>query len=82
MAESGGITSALLVLAARPSLWPTAARMAPPGWWRRWPPRPWPPADYVHFRTETMYGGLGGKLAGADLVAYLQWCRRMRYRAR
>jgi hypothetical protein len=29
-----------------------------------------------------MYGDDGGRLAGDDLVAYLEWCRRMRYRAR
>jgi hypothetical protein len=54
---------AALALLARPTLWPTAARLAPPGWWRRWPPRPLPPAEYVRFRTQTMYGDDGGGLA-------------------
>jgi hypothetical protein len=80
--ESGAVMRAALALLARPTLWPTAARLAPPGWWRRWPPRPLPPAEYVRFRTQTMYGDDGGRLAGDDLVAYLEWCRRMRYRAR
>jgi len=71
-----------MAVAVRPGLGPTAARMAPPGWWRRWPPRPWPPAEYVDFRTETMYGDEGGSLTGADLVTYLRWCRRMGHRAR
>ncbi len=44
---------------ARPRLWSSAARLAPPGWWRRWPPSPLPPADYVRFRTQTMYGDDG-----------------------
>jgi hypothetical protein len=56
--------------------------MVPPGWWRRWPPRPWPPAEYIRFRTQTMYGDEGADVEGADLVVYLEWCRRMGHRAR
>jgi len=52
-------------------------RLVPSRWWRRWPPLPLPPAGYLKFRTETMYGGSGGLLTPADLVAYLEWCRRM-----
>ncbi len=72
---------ALLALAARPRLWSSAARLAPPGWWRHWPPWPLPPADFIRFRTQTMYGDHEA-LDGADLVAYLEWCRRMGQRAR
>lgn len=73
-------------LARRPDLWPAVARLIPPSWWRRFPPRPWPPADYIRFRVQTMYGSPPAKSAGgldADgLIAYLEWCRRMHQRAR
>jgi hypothetical protein len=68
-------------LLRRPDLWPVALRLVPPSWWRRWPPRPWPPKAFRDFRTETMYGS-GGTLDGEDLVRYLEWCRAMRRRAR
>jgi hypothetical protein len=72
---------AILAVVARPRLWPSLLRLMPPGWWRRWPPSPLPPADYVHFRTQTMYGD-NGSLDLPDLIAYLEWCRRMGSRAR
>jgi len=64
-------------LVRRPDLWPSALRLVPPGWWRRWPPLPVPTADYALFRTETMYG-TDGRLGSDDLIAYLEWCRSMR----
>ena len=63
-------------VAIRPWLWPSLARLAPPGWWRRWPPTPFPPADYIRFRTQTMYGD-DGRVDPADLITYLEWCRRL-----
>jgi hypothetical protein len=60
----------------RPRLWGPAWRMVPPGWWRRWPPLPFPPAGYRRFRMETMYGDQPA-LGAEDLVQYLEWCRRM-----
>jgi hypothetical protein len=87
----------VLALAARPDLWPTAVRvgwrMATPGWWRRLPLRPWPSPAYLKFRLETMYGGPpvgaagngpGGapSMSGAELVRYLEWCRRLPGRSR
>lgn len=69
-------------LVARPWLWPTALRLVPERWWRRWPPLPVPPASYARFRTETMYGPGGGPLNADDLIAYLKWCRRIRRRSR
>jgi hypothetical protein len=65
----------------RPRLWPVAVRqglrLAPSGWWRRWPPIPRPPADYRRFRVVTASGGEGTTpLEGAEVVQYLDWCRR------
>lgn len=75
------VLGAARAVARRPDLWPTALRQAwrltPPRWWRRWPPLPLPPQPYLAFRLQTMYGPAGGPLSGADLVAYLEWCRRM-----
>ena len=70
-------------LLRRPALWPAALRLVPPRWWRRWPPLPVLPADYLGFRMETMYGSGGsGTLDGEELVRYLEWCRMMGRRAR
>jgi len=66
---------ALRVLVLRPGLWPTLARFVPPRWWARWPPLPLPPAGFLRFRMEAMYGP-GGALDGDDLVRFLEWCRR------
>jgi hypothetical protein len=79
--QAAVVARAVAAVLARPMLWPSAARLMPPGWWRRWPPRPWPPSEYLHFRHETMYGPDGG-LDAADLIRYLEWCRRMGHSAR
>lgn len=73
----------VLAVALCPDLWGTALRlgwrMAIPGWWRRWPASPMPPAAYVAFRSETMLGATtGSTISPHQVVAYLQWCRRMR----
>lgn len=69
-------TGAVLV---RPSLWVTAVaqllRLAPPGWWRRWPPLPRPDGDYLRFRMVTAYGDPDRRPDPADVVTYLHWCR-------
>jgi hypothetical protein len=75
------VTGPVLALLRRPDLWPAAGRLIPPRWWRRWPPLPIPPADYVRFRSETMYGS-EGRIEAADLIRYLEWCRSMRGPAR
>lgn len=71
---------AFVAVAARPSLWATAAvqlvRLAPRSWWRRWPPVPVPDAAYLRFRLETQYGDADREPEPADVVAYLQWCRQ------
>ena len=75
----GAVARAVLV---RPGLWPVAVvmlvRLAPAGWWRRWPPSPAPDGAYWRFRMVTAYGGTGdGPPDGGDVVSYLRWCRRM-----
>ncbi|MEZ5261321.1 MAG: hypothetical protein R2755_05975 [Acidimicrobiales bacterium] len=86
-----GTTMPLRVLAAvavrvarRPGLWPAGLRqlrsMAAPGWWRRPPFLPLPPADYAAFRAQTMWGGAGVLPSGPEtsvtadqLVHWLAW---------
>jgi hypothetical protein len=71
-------------VAARPYLWPTAvsqvARLARPGWWRRWPPLPEPDPEYLRFRARTAYGDADHPLAPSDVVSWLEWCRAARRR--
>lgn len=66
-------------LAARPALWPTAARqalvLAARGWWRRPPFLPLPDPAYVRFRLQTAYGDARREPSAEDLVTYLRWCR-------
>ena len=64
----------------RPRLWPTAVvsamRLVPAGCWRRAPHLPLPDERYLAFRMETAYGDPGHRAEPADLVEYLEWCRR------
>ncbi|MBO0730844.1 MAG: hypothetical protein J2P57_16430 [Acidimicrobiaceae bacterium] len=84
MVGSLGVTRAALgALARRADLWPaavvTAWKMAVPGWWRRWPPRPFPDPAYLAFRSQTMFGGDGCRRLGPEeLLDYLEWCRDQR----
>jgi hypothetical protein len=72
-----GSAAALLV---RPGLWATAARqvarLASPGWWRRWPLLPLPDPAYLRFRMVTQYGDPDHAPEPRDVIAYLHWCRR------
>ena len=72
---------AVAAVAAHPSLWLTAVRLAvrlaEPGWWRRPPFLPTPDRDYMRFRLETQYGDAAHAAEGDDLVAYLRWCRAL-----
>ena len=69
-----------LVVARALRLWPIAGRqvlrLAPAGWWRRWPFLPLPDPAYLHFRLQTMYGGQADEADPHDVVTYLRWCRR------
>ena len=68
-----------LAVAARPSLWPVAARqlrrLAADGWWRRPPFLPVPDPAYLAFRLETQYGDPDARPRPTDVVTYLRWCR-------
>ena len=78
---------AIVLVVARPSLWPTAlhqaTRLARRRWWARPPFLPVPDPDYLRFRFETQYGtgpyetGGGARPDPRDLVTYLEWCREM-----
>ena len=78
-----GLAAAARAVAAHPELWAVAAstalRLAPTGWWRRWPPLPYPDPSYWRFRMVTAYGGDGdGGPDAADVVDFLRWCRERR----
>ena len=76
----------LRAVGPHPGLWWASAgalrRLARRGWWRRAPFLPLPGEAYWHFRLVTAFGGTGegAALSGAEVVAYLQWCRRTRPR--
>ena len=76
----GWVGRAALAVAVRPRLWGVAVaqvlRLAAPGWWRRWPPLPLPDPGYLRFRLQTAYGDPDRRPEPADVVAYLDWCRR------
>jgi hypothetical protein len=63
-------------------LWPTAlrqaVRLAPRGWWRRWPLLPVPPRSYLAFRSVTQHGDAAHPMVADDVVQYLGWCRALR----
>jgi hypothetical protein len=76
-------TTALLAVGARPRLWgvsiTTLRRLAPSGWWRRYPFLPVPDAAYWRFRMQTAYGTeWKGRPTKDDVVDYLAWCQRTR----
>lgn len=72
---------AALAVAVRPGLWGVAVaqslRLGAPGWWRRWPPVPVPAPEYLRFRMQTAYGDAAARPSPEDVVAYLEWCRRI-----
>jgi hypothetical protein len=74
------VLAAAAAVAVRPRLWGAAAvqvrRLARPGWWRRWPPVPAPDPEWLRFRARTAYGDGSLPPKPADVVAWLEWCRR------
>lgn len=80
------LAPAVAAVAVRPALWGTALRqllaLADPGWLRRRPHLPLPPAPYLRFRLVTAYGDPEASPTPADVVAYLSWCREERRRDR
>ncbi|MCH1436356.1 MAG: hypothetical protein L7U56_11840 [Acidimicrobiales bacterium] len=70
---------AVRVLAFRPWLWPTAARLlvrfTPDRWWRRAPFLPVPDRALLEFRGTTQYGDPARAAEPEDLLAWLEWCR-------
>lgn len=71
------MTLVVLAIVIRPWLWSSVLRFVPPGWWRRWPPSPMPPKEYIHFRLETAYGDVNARPSAGEAVAYFSWCRQM-----
>ncbi len=79
--------AACVGLIRRPDLWVgavvTGAGFVDPGWRRRTPPLPAPPTAYLEMRHQTMFGtDPTARLGPDELVAYLEWCARMRRLAR
>ncbi len=75
-----GLVPVAVAVVVRPRLWPVAlrqaVRLAPSGWWRRPPFLPVPDPAYLRFRLQTQYGDATRAPDPADLIAYLDWCRR------
>jgi hypothetical protein len=73
------VLAIVVALARRPSLWAVAVRQArravPPGWWRRHPFLPVPPAPYLRLRLLIQYGDDQQAPDPADVLDYLTWCR-------
>lgn len=82
-ARPGKVVGALVrAVALHPALWPAAAaataRLARPGWWRRWPPVPLPDAELWRLRIETAYGGEGDAVPEPeDVRSFVRWCGDM-----
>jgi hypothetical protein len=74
------VIRAVLAVAGRPSLWPTAVRqvrrLTPPRWWRRRPFLPLPDRAYLEFRLLTQYGDARHHPDPRDVLNYLAWCKR------
>ncbi|GBD84667.1 hypothetical protein BMS3Abin02_01061 [bacterium BMS3Abin02] len=75
----GGVRRAV---ARRPDLWLDAARsvfaFAPKAWWKKFPFLPVPETRYLAWRRFTAYGSVDQTLSGEDVVAFLEWRRRLR----
>ena len=71
-----------LAVLRRPDLWAIGVRqmfrMAPRGWWRRAPFLPVADPKYLEFRSVTQYGDPERAADPHDVVAWLEWCRKVR----
>ncbi len=67
----------VVAVLVRPWLWGSVLRFVPNDWWKRWPPNPMPPKEYLDFRLQTMYGNTTSRPTAKEAVAFLNWCRRM-----
>lgn len=69
----------VIAVLRRPGLWGTALRqalrLAPPGWWRRFPFLPLPDAKYAQMRAVIQYGNENHPADVADVLKYLAWCK-------
>lgn len=77
-----GVNPATLwAVARRPGLWVVGIRqlfrMAPRGWWRKPPFLPVADPRYIEFRAVTQYGDAHRAPEPRDVVAWLEWCRKV-----
>lgn len=72
-------TRTLAALAVRPDLWAAGIsqvrRLAPNGWYARWPFLPLPAREYLEFRVLTQYGDTQRSPEVRDVIDYLEWSR-------
>ena len=72
-------TRTLAALAVRPDLWSAGIsqvrRLAPNGWYLRWPFLPLPAREYLEFRVLTQYGDTQRSPEVRDVIDYLEWSR-------
>lgn len=70
----------VMAVVVRPSYWAVACRvigrLAPRGWWKRFPFVPIPDSSYARFRLQTQYGGQSPTPNSSDVLKYLQWVRQ------
>lgn len=71
----------VLAVGRRPLLWGEGLRtllaMARRGWWRRPPFLPVPDGEYTTWRVATARGDVTSGIEAEELVAYLEWRRRL-----
>lgn len=82
MESATGLGAAVRAVAARPRLWPAAARqvraLVPTRWWARSPYLPVPDRAWLRFRLTTAYGDAAAPIRADDLVTWLEWSDTVR----
>ena len=72
----GWLVRVAFAVVRHPSLWVVGIvsmrRLAAPGWWRRWPPVPAPPPEYLQFRAVTNTG-TEDLPTPAETLRFLKW---------